>query len=304
MTTPPVDASTGAAALPEGVRPGGRYATWRPGPVAYVVCDVDGTLVGPSASASAEVVAAVAHAQQAGLRVGFATGRMRGAVESLHTQLGARGPHVLHNGAEIRADGATVARWTLTEQQVDLLLALAHDREDAYVEVYTETAYHASDRDERAAPHWELLGAPPATVLRSAADLGGEPVLKATFAIFEPSGVDPVVAAVHGLGLAAGPAGSPRTPGIIYCNATHPQADKGRALLAACRHLGIAPEACAAIGDADNDRPMLEVAGTAIAMGQADAGVRELAHLVVPDVDAHGVAVALELAVAQAARLR
>ena len=286
--------------LPAGVRPGGRFSSWRPAPVVYVVCDVDGTLVGPSAAASDEVVDAVAHAQQAGLRVGFATGRMRGAVEPLYAQLRARGPHVLHNGAEVRADGRTVARWTLTEAQVDELLALAHARDDAYVEIYTETTYHASAHDERAAPHWELLGGPPASVLTRAADLAGEPVLKATFAVFTEEGVAPVVAAVRELGLAAGPAGSPRTPGIIYCNATHPDADKGHALLRACAHLGVTPAAAVAIGDADNDRPMLEVAGTAIAMGQASAEVQQAAHLVVPDVDAHGVAVALELAVAQA----
>ena len=290
-----------ARALPHGVYPGGRFASWRPLPVAYVVCDVDGTLVGPAAEASDEVVAAVERAQQAGVRVGFATGRMRNAMQPLYEQLRARGPHVLHNGAEVRAEGRTVTCWTLTPEQVDQLLALARTRDDAYVEIYTEDAYHVSVRDERAAAHWELLGTPPASVVRRAADLDGEPVLKATFAIFDPEAVAPIVAAVGELGLAAGPAGSPRTPDIIYCNATHPDADKGRALLRACGHLGIDSAASVAVGDADNDRPMLEVAGTAIAMGQACEQVRRAAHLVVPDVDAHGVTVALDLAVEQAA---
>jgi Cof subfamily protein (haloacid dehalogenase superfamily) len=300
-TNPRVGAP-GRIALPEGVRPGGRFDAWDPAPISYVVCDVDGTLVGPSAHASDEVVAAVAHAQRSGVRVGFATGRMRGAVEPLYAQLRAHGPHVLHNGAEVRADGTTVARWTLTPGQVDALIALARTRDDAYIEIYTEEGYHTSSLDERAVPHWELLGGRPTSVVASAADLGEAPVLKATFAVFEPEGVAAVVDAVRELGLAAGPAGSPRTPGIIYCNATHPEADKGRALLRACDHLGIDPAACAAIGDADNDRPMLEIAGTAIAMGQADDELHRLAHLVVPDVDAHGVAVALELAVAHASR--
>ncbi len=286
--------------LPDGIRPGGRYAQWRPTGPRYVVCDVDGTLVGPSSYASAEVAEAVDRAQQAGIRVGFATGRMRRAVELLYEQLAARGPHLLHNGAEVRADGRTVAALTLTPDQIDRLLTIAHARDDAYLEVYTEDAYHVSALDERARPHWELLGSPPASVLTSTHDLDGAPALKATYAVFDPGAVVEVVEAVRGIGLAAGPAGSPRTPAIVYCNATHPEADKGSALTIACRHLGIETTAAVAVGDAQNDLPMLAVAGTAIAMAQAPEEVLAAAHLVVPDVDTHGAAVALQWATRQA----
>jgi Cof subfamily protein (haloacid dehalogenase superfamily) len=298
LSPPTADPASGIPSeLPDGIRPGGRYAQWRPAVPRYVVCDVDGTLVGPSAHASAEVTEAVERAQRAGIRVGFATGRMRRAVEPLYEQLAARGPHLLHNGAEVRADGRTVASLTLTPAQIDRLLAIAHDRDDAYLEVYTEDAYHVSAFDERARPHWELLGSSPASVLTSARDLDGAPALKATYAVFDPGAVPEVVEAVRGIGLAAGPAGSPRTPEIIYCNATHPQADKGSALTLACQHLGIEVTAAVAVGDAENDLPMLAVAGTAIAMAQAPEEVLAAAHLVVPDVDHHGVAVALGWAV-------
>lgn len=285
---------TGLPVLPPGVRPGGRYEVWRPDPPHLVVCDVDGTLVGPTPHAADEVVAAVAAAQARGLRVGFATGRMRLAVEPLWHQLGALGPHVLHNGAEVRADGQTVAAWTLTPAEVDGLLDAFAGRHDAYVEIYTDDAYHVSAFDERARPHWELLGHLPASALAGAADLHGAAVLKATVAVFDPAAVDAVVATVSGLGLAAGPAGSPRTPDLHYVNATHREADKGRALRRAAVHLGIPLSATVAVGDAANDLSMLAVAGTAIAMGQAPARVQAAAHLVVPDIDAHGVAVALE----------
>jgi Cof subfamily protein (haloacid dehalogenase superfamily) len=281
--------------LPDGVRPGGRFADWEPRRARYVVCDVDGTLVGPTAHASDEVVAALTRAQADGVRVGFATGRMRHAVQPLWEQLRAHGPHVLHNGAEVRADGRTLATWTLDEPQVDRLLAMAAARDDAYVEIYTEDAYHVSELDERARPHWELLGRPPASVLAAAADLGGAAVLKATFAVFDPEAVDGLVEEVRSGGMAAGPAGSPRTPQLTYCNATHPDADKGAALRRAFEHLDLDASEVVAVGDAANDEPMLAVAGTAIAMGQADPAVIDAAHLVVPDVDHHGVAVALEL---------
>ncbi len=283
-----------AATLPAGIRPGGRFDGWAHQPASYVVCDVDGTLVGPRHDATDEVVAAVGRAQAAGIRVGVATGRMRDAVLPLIEQLGARGPHVLHNGAEVRDDDRLVASWSLTPEQVDGLLELGRSRDDTYVEVYTETGYVVSAMDDRARVHWDILGIEPRGVIGSAADLDGVAVPKATLPAFDLETIPVIEAAVRELGLLAGGAGSPRTPGLFYINATHPEADKGRALARAAEHLGIGMDRTAAIGDEVNDLSMLAVAGSAIAMGQAAATIREAAHLVVPEVDAHGVAVALD----------
>ena len=286
--------------LPAGIEPGGRYASWEATPPAYVVCDVDGTLVGPSDRASETVASAVARAQAAGIRVGFATGRMRRAVEPLWRQVRARGPHVLHNGAEVRGDGVTLASWPVAPDRIDALVEIAASRADAYLEVYTEDGYLVSARDDRARPHWRILGAPPDGVITNARDLDGAPVLKATFAIFDPESVPAIERAVTAVGLAAGAAGSPLTPTLSYVNATDPRVDKGRALEYAAGHLGLELEQVAAIGDATNDLSMLAVAGTAIAMGQAPEVVRRAAHLVVPSVDDNGVAVALDAVVAWA----
>lgn len=279
--------------LPHGVRPGGRFDRWRPPHPRYVVCDVDGTLVGPDAAATARVAAAVRDAQRQGLRVGVATGRMRGAVQALHDQLGLDGPHVLHNGAEVRLEGRTVASWPLGADDVDRLLAAAGEADDLYLEVYPEEGFWVSSPDPRARDHWRILGGPPAGVVQAGADVPG-PIRKATFALFDPSLVDQVVATVEGLGLAAGPAGSPRTPQLTYVNATHPDADKGTALTRAAAEVGIDLAEVVAVGDATNDLPMFAVAGTAIAMGQAPERVQAAAHLVVDEVDDDGAAVALE----------
>jgi hydroxymethylpyrimidine pyrophosphatase-like HAD family hydrolase len=157
-----------------------------------------------------------------------------------------------------------------------------------------------SAMDDRARVHWDILGIEPRGVIGSAADLGGAAVPKATLPAFDPEAIPDIEAAVRELGLLAGGAGSPRTPGLFYINATHPEADKGRALARAAEHLGIGMDRTAAIGDEVNDLSMLAVAGSAIAMGQAGATIHEAAHLVVPEVDAHGVAVALDALVSWA----
>jgi Cof subfamily protein (haloacid dehalogenase superfamily) len=284
--------------LPRGVTPGGRFDDWRPPRPEYVVCDVDGTLIGPSALSSPQVVAAFARARASGLRLGYATGRARDGVARLHEQLGAEGPHVLHNGAEIRLGGATMKAWNLTPSQVDGLLDIARGHDETYVEIYLETGFLASSADERARPHWELLGSEPGGLISAATQLNGRAVMKATFAVFDRSILEELEAQITALGLLAGTAGSPRTPELVYVNATHPEADKGRAVAHAAAELGIGLDQVVAIGDAANDLSMLAVAGTAIAMGQAPAAIQAASHLVVPGVEAHGVAVALDAAAA------
>ena len=284
-------------ALPEGIRPGGRFERWDPLPPTYVVADVDGTLVGPSGVPSGAVIAAAARAADAGLRVGFATGRMRLAVVDLWDHLPLAGPHVLHNGAEVRAHRRTVASWPLPRHGVAAVLDLA-DTLDLYVELYVEDGFFVSRWDERARPHWNLLGHDPLGVVIDPDELD-QPVLKATFGLFDPDHVAPLVDALRGAGLGAGPAGSPMTPEITYVNATDARVDKGTALAAAAGHLDVPLASVVAIGDADNDAPMLAVAGTAIAMGQAAAHLHEAAHLVAPSVDDDGVAAVLDMLVAR-----
>lgn len=281
-------------ALPAGIRPGGRYDQWRRPDPAYVVCDVDGTLIGPQVDATDEVADAVARAQAAGLRIGFATGRMRMGVQALWEQLRTTGPHLLHNGAEVRAEGTTVAAWSLTLEQVDRLLAFTRTRDDAYLEVYTDEGYWVSAWDERARTHWDILGHEPLGVIEEAAVLAGQPIPKVTMTVFVTAAVPAIIAGIEAAGLTPGQADSPRAPELHFVNATHPDTDKGRALVRAAEYLDIDLAQTVAIGDAANDLSMLQVAGTAIAMGQAPLEIQQVAHLVVPDVDAHGVAVALD----------
>lgn len=258
-----------------------------------VVADVDGTLVGPTGTPTDAVVNAVAAVRDAGIPIGFATGRMRLAVERLQDRLGMTGPHVLHNGAEVRRDGATVAAWTLTDDDVTAILDLA-ERLDQYVECYVEDGYTVNRDDPRGHPHWELLG-------RDPIEIGGTPtgpVFKATFGVFDPAAVGTVVDGLTALGLKAGPAESPVTPGIVYVNATAATVDKGAALRAAAAEVGLDASQVLAIGDAHNDLSLLAAAGTAVAMGQAVDEIRAAAHLVAPAVTDDGVADVLHRLVA------
>ncbi|MBR5110166.1 MAG: Cof-type HAD-IIB family hydrolase [Clostridia bacterium] len=72
--------------------------------------------------------------------------------------------------------------------------------------------------------------------------------------------------------------------------------NKGAGLLRLCGELGVPKEACAAVGDADNDIPMIRAAGLGIAMGNAAEHVKAAADRVVADNDHDGCAEAIRLA--------
>ena len=69
--------------------------------------------------------------------------------------------------------------------------------------------------------------------------------------------------------------------------------DKGTALLALADRLGIPREATLAIGDSDNDAEMLRAVGMPVAMGNADAALKNLAKYITADCDHDGVAQAV-----------
>ena len=69
--------------------------------------------------------------------------------------------------------------------------------------------------------------------------------------------------------------------------------DKGSGLLCLCGLLGIPAEETIAVGDADNDLPMLRSAGLGIAMGNAGEHIKAAADLVVSDLDSGGCAEAI-----------
>ncbi len=70
--------------------------------------------------------------------------------------------------------------------------------------------------------------------------------------------------------------------------------DKGKALALLARSMGLDRKEVMAIGDGENDAPMLEWAGLGVAMANGAALARETADAVTVSNDEDGVALALE----------
>lgn len=78
-----------------------------------------------------------------------------------------------------------------------------------------------------------------------------------------------------------------------YLELTAKGVSKGAASGILCRHLGISPEATIAVGDENNDIGMLKAAGFAVAMGNANSTVKQLADAIVADNNSGGCAEAI-----------
>ena len=93
----------------------------------------------------------------------------------------------------------------------------------------------------------------------------------------------PLLAAIPGVEVTQG------SPDNV--EATAAGVNKGTALLALARHLGIPQEGVLAIGDSENDRRMLEAAGVAAVMANGMPSIQSLADILsVQDCDHDGVA--------------
>ena len=70
--------------------------------------------------------------------------------------------------------------------------------------------------------------------------------------------------------------------------------DKAHGLRLLCDHLGFSLDECVVVGDGFNDVEVLEVAGLAVAMGNADDAVKALTHATVADNDHDGIVEVVE----------
>ncbi len=291
----PDDLPTKSRIAPDGLRGAGRMSSWSPSLPRYVACDVDGTLVSRSQVPTRRIIDAVRRLTDAGVQVGLATGRMQQGVAEILALDVFTGPHVFNNGSlVVSGSGETLQVWSLSSDEVDGLLAFGRSRRDVAIEVYLADSYLTDRDDARSQAHVELLGVAPSARITSAADLDGRTAIKAVAVAFEPEGFDAAFAAATELGLGLGPASSPATPQLRFLNLTHRDTDKGRGVLAAAGAAGADAGELAVLGDETNDLPMLEIAGTAIAMGGSPSEVLALAHLEAPSFAENGAATALE----------
>lgn len=258
--------------------------------------DVDGTLVGKSGVVSDAVWDAAARARAQGIRLAICSGRPGfGKAREWATRLDADGWHVFQNGASVLHLGTGESRSVaLPTASMELVVERAR-ASGRVLELYTDTAYAVERDTVRSRDHAALLGVP--ISIRPFESLA-PPVVRAQWLVAHDE-TGAVLAEPHP-GLDAVPSTSPVMPDTMFINLTTAGIGKDHGVRTVATAYGIALADVMVVGDALNDLAAMHAVGFPVAMGNAQPELREMARLVVADVDDGGLAQALETALRSA----
>lgn len=247
----------------------------------------------PDETVSPRNQAAVRAALDAGYEIVIATARWYRMAEEVGTLFGLRGPAIACSGAQVRRFGDDAADADLFDVRLpaDFAASLYEICDDQRC-----VATVALDRDVVV----KMDGDPRADEM--------PPGLRAVRSLGPTAAEIPRIALIQGTAVSRAiveelaPRWQERVRFVesissarkVILTLTAVGADKGRSLVAACADLRIAPAEVVAIGDADNDIEMFDVAGASYAMGQASEAVRAAATAVTATNADDGVAVAIE----------
>lgn len=262
--------------------------------IGLVCIDVDGTLVGRAGTIDERVWSLGLRARQRGIRLAISSGRPAfGKARAWASRLDADGWHVFQNGASVLHVGTGESRSSpLPTDAVAWLVERARS-DDRLLELYGDTEYAVERDTARSRDHAALLGVPfamrPLEAMRDSA-------VRAQWLVGHDE-VDAVLADACA-GLTAVPSTSPVMPETMFVNLTAPGVGKDSGVRAIAAAYGVALSDVMVVGDALNDLGAMQAVGFPVAMGNAEPELRTMARLVVADVDAGGLAQALEAALA------
>ncbi|MBQ9989296.1 MAG: HAD family phosphatase [Clostridia bacterium] len=266
--------------------------------IKMIVTDLDGTYLNDGI-ASKENVRSVRLAQERGIKVMACTGRTWSMCRGTVPKLGFDELTVTSAGAAIcnSVTGEPWYRLPLKDEWLEPLFDAAWASGcafDVYCGPYIHTyAPRRSWWTRRSEQRSAALPEQDKTLFREFADkeswLEGTRGVAELFRVeVEPGGAYPpeMVKAVakHGMG------NNLSMSFKDHWDLTHPEADKGKAILIVCEHYGIAPDEMLALGDSNNDSSMLKVAGISAVMGDGAEDVKQLATVVTPTCAENGFA--------------
>lgn len=275
-----------------------------------VVLDMDGTIYGRQFAGgfSARVRRAIAAVQDAGTPVTIATGRIFDFVRAVAPDLGVSLPVITAQGAVIgdpisgevlyealiqEEAARSVAAWADAEKRTTVFYLNSSGGRTRLVQSAPSAANESSGWegwDSATYDHW--FGSPRemhASLSEVVCEASARP-LKFITVNDHTREPDQTASLQKQFG---GGVHMSRSHQLLV-EGTAPMANKGHGLLFLSERLGINPDRVLAIGDNENDIPMLRAAGLAVCMGQATAIVQAEADWVAPTLEEDGAAVALE----------
>lgn len=253
--------------------------------IRLVVSDMDGTLLGPDKRVSNVTREAIARAERAGLRFSICTGRIQTMTEYYLGNLQLTTPVITANGALIWDPAGRRALWDQPMDEEELLSLLLFCREHRldYCALTMGTSYFAPDsiRRKRFEQYNEIARAGGFAPMSLAlfddafACVRGQKVYKVLVNELLPGQLAAACSFIDTLKTIRYTSSEDRLLDIADRNVS-----KGEGLRRLAHLLGIPADDVCAVGDYDNDIPMLLASGFPVAMANGCEAIRNVAEFV------------------------
>lgn len=249
-----------------------------------IACDVDGTLLTSKRELKKENISAIERAVKRGAVFVLATGRPYEGVKKIASEIGEEnGSFILFNGALVMANGKTIYSSCMDKDVAKLIINEGHKRKTTMV-MWKKDGLYAEKECEKVNFYKSISGVEPKyfSDLTAVCD---DDVIKILW--YGEAETTPIyLTEMKNLLQCKGSVYMSRADFLEFVDV---KCSKKTALQKIAEYYKITTKEVVAIGDGDNDIPMLTEAGLSVAMGNADETVKKVCSIVTKDCDHNGV---------------
>lgn len=263
--------------------------------IKLLILDIDGTLLNREGTISSEDKKALALVAASGVKVSLSSGRSVSACQSILDQLSLDGYHTSFDGALVSNPKLKKEVYAnpLGDRLVEQIIDFTHDN-GINIELYSDKHLFIEKETWTADVRRHVFGTQP--VIGDFAKIDREErIIKGTIVARSPgekARVEHLYDNFNGH-VTFSSNRTPAFPGVDFVNVLAPGVSKGKALESLIAFMGIAMAEVMAIGDGSNDASLFSRVGLAVAMGDALAELKDMAHHVTLDAEHSGVAEAV-----------
>ncbi|MHC5268177.1 sugar-phosphatase [Enterococcus sp. LJL98] len=263
--------------------------------IKLIAIDIDGTLLNSHHHLTDEVKSALKQAEEKGVKIVLCTGRPLTGVQDLITELELFSDNdyvVTYNGSLIQKPKTKeiVSKFELTYEDYLAIDTLARQL-NIHLHTETEDTMFTSNRDISRYTVLESYLVDMPLKYRTQEEMTEELNILKMMMVGDPTELDAAIEKI--------PAEFYEKYTIVkstpyFLEFLNKKVDKGAAVKRLAEHLGLDASQVMALGDNENDLPMIEYAGLGIAMENATDNIKKAASFVTTSNDEHGVAIAIQ----------
>ena len=236
------------------------------------VTDIDGTLLPTGGSVSAKNVAAVQAMINAGVKVILATGRMYSAALKIAEQLKVPVPIIAYNGALIKSSTGEVLHTHYMDDELVLKIIDFFAEHGCHIQSYSNDILYVPARNSGVEYYEEVIHVKAVTVGWNGLRERAKNVTK-LLSISDDN--DELVDSMNAIRKIFGSQVEVTRSNIKFAEFMASGVTKAGAIKILADKFGINNDEILAIGDSENDLPMLKSVGYGVAMGNALPSIKE-----------------------------